>query len=122
MTTSSPIAALIEQRCRELGLRRQDLVRRAGYVNLAKAYRRLDELLAGDLTSSQGLIERLPAALDVPVEVVAEAVAETEMPSSPTARMEAGDKVTAFPRMIWPCSGERWKTCSRMIAPLPDPR
>jgi hypothetical protein len=49
-----------------------------GYVNLSKGHRRLDELLAGDLHCSRGLIERLPAVLDVPTEVVAEAVAETK--------------------------------------------
>jgi hypothetical protein len=74
----SPITALIEDRCRELGLSRQDVVRRAGYTNLSKGHRRLDELLAGDLHATRGLIGKLSAALDVPVETVHEAVAETE--------------------------------------------
>jgi hypothetical protein len=74
----SPITALIEDRCRELGLSRQDVVRRAGYVNLSKGHRRLDELLAGDLHTTRGLIEKLSAALDVPVEVVTEAVEATK--------------------------------------------
>src|SRR6266496_5343716 len=74
----SPITALIEDRCRALGLTRQDVVRRAGYVNLSKGVRRLDALLAGDLHTTRGLIDLLPVALDVPVEVVTEAVEATK--------------------------------------------
>ena len=49
-------------------------MRRAGYKNIAKGLRRLDELLAGDLDKS---IRALPAALDVPPEVVEHAMDET---------------------------------------------
>jgi len=72
------IKTLVEKRSRELGLSRQDVVRRAGYVNLSKGYRRLDALLAGDLHTTRGLIDRLAVALDVPVEVVTEAVEATQ--------------------------------------------
>ena len=41
-------------------------MRRAGYKNIAEGLRRLDELLAGDLDKTRGLIRALPAALDVP--------------------------------------------------------
>ncbi len=58
-------------------LSRQDIVQRAGYRNLAKGCRRLDELLTGDVHAARGLIDRLPTALDVPAEAVHEAVAET---------------------------------------------
>ena len=73
----SPIKTLIENRSRDLGLSRQDIVQRAGYRNLAKGCRRLDELLTGDVHAARGLIDRLPTALDVPAEAVHEAVAET---------------------------------------------
>ena len=73
----SPIKTLIENRSRDLGLSRQDIVQRAGYRNLAKGCRRLDELLTGDVHAARGLIDRLPAALDVPAEAVHEAIAET---------------------------------------------
>jgi hypothetical protein len=73
----SPIKTLIENRSRDLGLSRQDIVQRAGYRNLAKGHRRFDELLAGDVNSARGLIDRLPTALDVPAEAVHEAIAET---------------------------------------------
>src|SRR5438128_7962412 len=74
----SPLKTLIENRSRDLGLSRQDIVQRAGYRNLAKGCRRLDELLTGDVHAARGLIDRLPAALDVPAEAVREAVAETK--------------------------------------------
>ncbi len=73
----SPIKTLIETRSRDLGLSRQDIVQRAGYRNLAKGCRRLDELLTGDVHAARGLIDRLPAALDVPAATVTEAIAET---------------------------------------------
>jgi hypothetical protein len=76
--SASPIQVLIEDRCLELGLTRHDIVRRAGYTNLSKGHRKLDELLLGDLWHSRGLISRLPAALGVSADVVNEAVAETE--------------------------------------------
>ena len=47
-------------------------------MNLSKGVRRLDALLAGDLHTTRGLIDRLPVALDVPVEVVTEAVEATK--------------------------------------------
>jgi hypothetical protein len=72
-----PIKLLIEDRRRLLGLTRQDVVRRAGYRNISKGCRRLDELLAGELRTARALIDRLPASLEVPAEVVTEAVAET---------------------------------------------
>src|SRR3989442_8738805 len=73
----SPLKTLIENRSRDLGLSRQDIVQRAGYRNIAKGCRRLDELLTGDVQAARGLIDRLPAALDVPAEAVHEAIAET---------------------------------------------
>ncbi len=76
--TRSLITALIDDRCRELGLSRHDVVRRAGYTNLSKGHRKLDELLTGDLHHSRGLIDRLPVALDVPAEVVHKAVEATK--------------------------------------------
>src|SRR6266566_4761431 len=48
----SPIKTLIENRSRDLGLSRQDIVQRAGYRNLVKGCRRLDELLTGDVRES----------------------------------------------------------------------
>lgn len=41
------------------------------------ALRRLDKLLAGDLDKARDLIHALPAALDVPPEVVERAIEET---------------------------------------------
>jgi hypothetical protein len=74
----TPIQQLIEDRCRILSISRRQVVHRAGYRNLAKGLRRLDELPAGELRTTQGLIERLPGALDVPAETVQEAVTETD--------------------------------------------
>jgi hypothetical protein len=76
---SEPLAigSLISDRLRVLDLRRGDLMRRVNYKNVAKGLRRLDKLLAGDLDKARDLIHALPAALDVPPEVVEHAIEET---------------------------------------------
>ena len=73
----SAIGSLIRDRLRGLDLRPGDLMRRLNYKNIAKGLRRLDKLLAGDLDKTRDLIHALPAALDVPPEVVDHAIEET---------------------------------------------
>jgi hypothetical protein len=73
-----PISVLVRSRCKILGLAPADLVRRCGYRNVAKGLRRLQQLHAGDVTRSVGLIGMLPPALGVPVDVVNAAVEETQ--------------------------------------------
>ena len=77
MNQQLPIQALIENRRWEFGLTRIDLVRRAGYANTAKGLRRLEALMNDDLDSTKGLIATLPEALDLPPEIIAEAIEET---------------------------------------------
>jgi len=71
------IETLIVDRSHVLNLSRPDLMRRASYKNIAKGLRRLDELLAGELNKTRGLIRALPAALEVPIEVVEHAIEQT---------------------------------------------
>jgi hypothetical protein len=78
MTVSNnPTATLIETRCLELGLNKARLVRLAGYKNEAKGIRRLNGLFAGDLETTRRLIQGLPAALNLPTNVVLGAVEQT---------------------------------------------
>ena len=72
-----PITTLIMSRCQELGLTRAQLVKRTGYKNVSKGIRRLEEVLLGDLQSTKYLIEGLPAALDLPANVINRAVEKT---------------------------------------------
>jgi hypothetical protein len=80
MTQSNQLAieALILERCAALRLRRSDLVRRAGFKNVGKGLRRLDQLCAGELKATVSLIAGLPAALELPSEVIADAICQTE--------------------------------------------
>ena len=77
-TIQLPIATLIMERSAALKLSRSDLVRRAGFKNVAKGLRRLDELCAGELKTTASLISSLPVALDLPSEVIAAAIHQTE--------------------------------------------
>ncbi len=77
-SSQSPIRKLVCSRCQMLGIDRTELVRRSGYRNEAKGYRRLDALLAGDFDTSRGLIAALPVALEVSADVVSKAVEESK--------------------------------------------
>jgi hypothetical protein len=72
------ITALINSRCKEIGLTPAQLVKRAGYKNEAKGIRRLEGLFAGEIDSNNFLIQGLPAALNLPAEIIIQAVAETQ--------------------------------------------
>jgi hypothetical protein len=77
-TKQLAIVALVQDRCEELGLSSLELVRRCGYQNVSKGLRRLEQLRAGDLTKTVGLIRALPVALEAPVEVVEEAIEQSK--------------------------------------------
>jgi hypothetical protein len=72
------IETLVRARCQKLGLSPAELVRRCGYKNVSKGLRRLEQLRKGNFKSSVGLVRRLPAALELPVEVVKEAIEKSE--------------------------------------------
>ena len=88
------IEALILERCRTLGLTRAELIRRAGFRNEAKGLRRLDELCAGDLEKTASLIQGLPAALELPPEIIDAAVRETERQIERIERRAAVERQT----------------------------
>ena len=75
---SLAIQAFILDRCRALGLSRSELVRRAGFKNVAKGIRRLDELCGGELQKTAWLMKGLPSALELAPSRVADAFRETE--------------------------------------------
>ncbi|CAM8658160.1 hypothetical protein MCEMSE6_02802 [Oxalobacteraceae bacterium] len=60
-----PIETLIKSRASELGLTLAQVVSRTGMANTSKGLRRLEQLFDGDFVSSRGLVEKLPAALDL---------------------------------------------------------
>jgi hypothetical protein len=72
-----PIATLIKERCRELGLSRSEVVVQCRYQNLSKGLRRLEQVLAGDFGRADTLLRGLPKALNLPPAVVKEAVEKT---------------------------------------------
>ena len=74
---SLAIEALVRRRCDELGLNQPELIRRCGYKNISKGLRRLEQLYLGDFKKSAGLIEKIPAAFEVPEEVIKRAVEES---------------------------------------------
>jgi hypothetical protein len=74
-----PIHELIENRQKQLGLGRNELGRRCGFKNLAKALRRIDGVCHGDLDSpgAKMVLDNLAGALEVDKNVVEEAIAAT---------------------------------------------
>ena len=67
-----PIHDLIENQAKQLGLRRNELARRCGFKNLAKALRRIDGVCHGDLDSpgAKMVLDNLAVALEVDKVVV----------------------------------------------------
>jgi hypothetical protein len=74
---SLPIQNLINERCRDLGLSRSELVVRCGYKNISKGIRRLDEVYEGDLEKAVSLLLGLPKALELSPDIVQQAFDET---------------------------------------------
>jgi hypothetical protein len=77
MPDQLPITILIEQRCRELGLRRSEVAAGCGYKNLSKGVRRLEQVLAGHFERADALLRELPKALSLSPGVVQEAIDKT---------------------------------------------
>ena len=98
MTQSNQLAivALILERSAALGLSRAHLVRRAGFKNVAKGLRRLDQLCAGELKATVSLIAGLPAALELPLEVIAGAVRQTEQQIAEAERIAEQEEEAAW--------------------------
>jgi hypothetical protein len=90
------IAALIESRSRDLGLSRAELVRRAGFKNIAKGIRRLDSLMAGDLETTGTLIHGLATALGLPAPVVDRAIEDTRRQIEGTKQQAAEKEEAAW--------------------------
>jgi hypothetical protein len=75
--SSLAIQILIDERCRQLGLSRSELVGRCGYKNITKGVRRLEELYAGDFQRTAHLFAGLAKALDLSPDVVERELNET---------------------------------------------
>ena len=102
--TKLAIELLISERMSELGISRTDLVRRAGLKNLIKGRRRLDGLKKGDLAGAVALLSGLPAALDLPPEVVEEAIAKTQAQIDRAKEIAAKARDDAWRASFVPCS------------------
>jgi hypothetical protein len=72
-----PLATLITERCRELGLSRSELIARCEYKNITKGLRRLDQVYAGNLDKAAALIRKLPKALDLSADIIQKAATDT---------------------------------------------
>jgi|HubBroStandDraft_6_1064221.scaffolds.fasta_scaffold318376_2 hypothetical protein len=103
-STTLPIEALITTRCRDLGLSRADIVRRAGLKNVEKGIRRLDGLYAGDLNKATVLIRGLPAALGLPTETVDIAIKETHQQLEEAAQIAAAERDAEWRATFKPCA------------------
>src|ERR1700719_3230218 len=98
------IEALILDRSKALGLSRPDLVRRAGFKNVAKGLRRLDELCTGELKATASLIVGLPAALELPTEVINDTIRKTVQQLDEAARIAGEELEAAWRAAFRPCA------------------
>jgi len=98
MSEILPIETLVRARANELGLAPVDLVRRAGYKNVAKGLRRLDKLYVGYFEGARGLIGTLPDALDVPEATIRQAIDDSRRQIAKTA--EAAWRAAFKPHVV----------------------
>jgi hypothetical protein len=98
------IEALILDRSKALGLSRPDLVRRAGYRNVAKGLRRLGELCTGEMKTTASLIAGLSAALELPPEAITDAIRQTERQLDEAARIAGEEREAAWRKSFRPCA------------------
>jgi hypothetical protein len=129
-----PLATLITERCRELGLSRSELIARCEYKNITKGLRRLDQVYAGNLDKAATLIIRnLPEALDLSADIIQQAATDTVrlIAAEEDARWRASFQPEAFllgtskrPSQIWMygISGgaERWLKISLDLDEPPE--
>jgi hypothetical protein len=93
-----PIHDLIEDRQKQLGLGRNELGRRCGFKNLAKALRRIDGVCHGDLDSpgAKMVLDNLAVALEVDKVVVENAIAATAQVIADANRLAEAEREGAW--------------------------
>jgi hypothetical protein len=68
---------LIETRLRITGLKRTELIRKWGYANISKGFRRLDQLARGIFVPTDAQFQQLASALQLPVGEIRDAFSRT---------------------------------------------
>src|SRR5579871_1977357 len=95
---------------RELGISNGELVRRLGYSNAGKGARRLEALRHGDL-SNKFLLDALPAALDLPANVLNRAIRATSDQLAEEKRLRVEEEERRYraafrPHALWMTENE----------------
>lgn len=74
MKSPSTIHRLIESRCRELDISFKQLIINSGYSNISVGLKRLNQLFDNNYQAAQGLIKKLPVALDLSASEINQAI------------------------------------------------
>jgi len=73
-----PVARLVDDRLRVMGLRKSELVKRLGYMNTGKGLRRLDAFCQGNFTDTEHIARGLPHGLLLAGGELEQAIAATK--------------------------------------------
>ena len=74
MKFTSTIQQLIQLRCNQLNISYKQLIIKSGYSNITVGLKRLNQLFENNYQAAEGLIKKLPAALDLPAAEINQAV------------------------------------------------
>jgi hypothetical protein len=96
--------SFFERACAEPSSGGLDLVRRAGYRNIAKGLRRLDDLCTGELKTTASLIAGLPATLELPTKVITDTIRRTVQQLDEAARIASQERDAAWRSAFKPCA------------------
>jgi len=107
-----PIHELIENRQKQLGLRRNELARRCGFKNLDKGLRRIDGVCHGDLDSpgAKMVLDNLAVALEVDKNLVEEAIAATTKIIAEAKRLGDAKRDAAWRETLMSANFDEWAT------------
>jgi len=94
-----PLVTLISKRCRDLNVKRTDIVKRMGYSNITKGLRRLEEFDRDRYDNFSRMKLRLAPALEVSIEELDDAFQKTRR--AIIAEDEAEYRKNFQPHLIW---------------------
>lgn len=112
MSDHFPIHDLIENRQKQLGLRRSELARRCGFKNVAKGLRRIDGVCNGDLDSPSAkmVLVNLAIALEVDKGVVETAITATAEIIAKNQRKVEAERDAAWRESLMSANFDEWAT------------
>lgn len=100
-----PIVDFLESNMSDKGLSPKALIAAAGYTNITKGLRRYEQVLSGDFSNCNEIIDKLPEIFGCPSEDVARVLDDTRYVVQ--GRHDRDFRLVFKPHVIWACTNTR---------------